>query len=574
MDGYRPAAATIIEHILPYLDSKDVAACRAVNRVWHALATVHSARDVDCHILRLPLRLAHFKRKKLAGAIRSLTIDIGFVEGFLSPAMYERRICDAVSAVHTSGAAVRRLKLHMPTASSSLTSSELRYGLMACSLLLRELPQLLSLDLSECPAALLAGSDKGADMFCQQRLLRQIRWFALGSNDMSSAATLARLVEANQPSLRTVHGFGDVTDHTLALLANAPNLQRLDASGSSVSDKALLDLVRARGSNLRNLILSDCTRLTHRSIAQLTPQALPRLAVLDLYNVMVTTDSYQHLFNASTFWPYLRDLRLKAAIPHTSPRQDSLVNDDILEAIGSNCPRLSSLRLFGCHGITDDGLSAILGNLGNLRELVVMHNAAELSSDAAAAAAAASEPTVSAARAHSPQQAPLEQPSTSSNALLLSLPSISDIWASIPSLPSNALAPQPLPSHAAPPAQRHHVLRSASEISPPSTAPSSPCVSGRQHQAQAQAHTQRQRRQPHRNSSGARVFTSDALRNGVRSKRFNLLNLDMEYDSACAEHLARLTHLHVLCGRMITRHAKSLIESQFPKCKMMVWNID
>ncbi|KAJ1830613.1 hypothetical protein LPJ70_006870, partial [Coemansia sp. RSA 2708] len=56
--------------------------------------------------------------------------------------------------------------------------------------------------------------------------------------------------------------------------------------------------------------------------------------------------------------------------------------------------------------------------------------------------------------------------------------------------------------------------------------------------------------------------------------RFNLLNLDMAYDSACAEHLAKLSHLHTLCGRVITRHAKALLESQFPKCKMMVWNID
>ncbi|KAJ2440205.1 hypothetical protein GGF42_007702, partial [Coemansia sp. RSA 2424] len=79
---------------------------------------------------------------------------------------------------------------------------------------------------------------------------------------------------------------------------------------------------------------------------------------------------------------------------------------------------------------------------------------------------------------------------------------------------------------------------------------------------------------PRRNANGQRVFTSHALRKGVRSNRFNLLNLDMEYDSVCATHLAKLSHLHVLCGRMITRHAKSLIESQFPQCKMMVWNVE
>ncbi|KAJ1905284.1 hypothetical protein LPJ71_004595 [Coemansia sp. S17] len=139
-----------------------------------------------------------------------------------------------------------------------------------------------------------------------------------------------------------------------------------------------------------------------------------------------------------------------------------------------------------------------------------------------------------------------ESPAAVANGLLLSLPSISDIWADIPSLPSNAI-----PQHSY--AQIHRVTDT-----PTSSAPDTPCLSD----------------EPRRNANGQRVFTSHALRKGLRSNRFNLLNLDMEYDSVCATHLAKLTHLHVLCGRMITRHAKSLIESQFPQCKMMVWNID
>ncbi|KAJ1887915.1 hypothetical protein LPJ66_008851 [Kickxella alabastrina] len=553
MDGYSPAAATIIEHVLQYLAPREIAACQTVNRAWYALTAVQSVRHVDCHIMQLALRLAHYRRKGLVGAIRGLTIDVSFVDGFLSAPMYERRIRDAVAAVHGSGARVRRIKIHMDGARSALTNSELRFGALACELLLRALPGLVALDLSECPAALLAGGgDEAGGPLAQQVRLQHVRWFSLGRNDMSSAAALCCVVAANRHSLRTLYGRGDITDRALALLCNAPNLLRLDASGSSISDDALLALVRARGGELRELVLSDCSRLTRLSIAQLTPRLLPRLAALDLYNVMVTTDSYQSLFNAATRWPYLRDLKLKAAIPHTSPRQDSLVNDDILIAIGRNCPRLVSLRLFGCHGITDDGLSAILGNLGYLRELVVMHNA----TDTGAGAGPGPGPGPAAARSTAARSAAARSAATAnSNALLLSLPSISDIWASIPSLPSNAVPRQQAQPRTQP------LLRPVADISPPSTAPGSPCVSGEQPQ-------------PHRNASGARVFTSQALRNGVRSKCFNLLNLDMEYDSVCAEHLARLTHLHVLCGRMITRHAKSLIETQFPKCKMMVWSTD
>ncbi|KAJ2380451.1 hypothetical protein GGI05_006304, partial [Coemansia sp. RSA 2603] len=363
MDGYSPAAVTIIEHVLPYLGPKEVEACRMLNKAWFALTTIQSARDIDCHIVRLPLRIAHYRRKGLSDAIRGMTIDVSFVEGYLSAPMYERRIRDAAAAVAELGPRVRQLKIHMAGTHSVLNNNEMHYGTMACTQLLQGLSGLVSLDLSECPAALLVGIKNATSLLPHQGRLRHVRWFKLGCNDMSSASALCRMVEANRHSLRTLDGYGDVTDRTLALLCDAPNLRRLNASGSSITDDALLKLVRARGQDLRELNLSDCTRLTRRSIAQLTPCALPRLAVLDLYNIMVTTDTYQGLFNATTRWPYLRDLKLKAAIPHTSPRQDSLVNDDILVAIGSNCPRLVSLRLFGCHGITDDGLSAILGNL-------------------------------------------------------------------------------------------------------------------------------------------------------------------------------------------------------------------
>ncbi|KAJ1647755.1 hypothetical protein LPJ64_000933 [Coemansia asiatica] len=547
---------------------------------------IHSAREVDTHVVRLPLRMAAYRRRGLASAIRGFSVDVGFVEGYLSAPMYERRVHDAASAVAELGPRVRYLKLHMVGAQSALTDDELNFGSMACAQLLQRLPGLVKLDLSECPAALF-GSQNGhvRSLLAEQTRLQHIQWFSMGRNDMSSAVALCRVIAANRYSLRTLEGRGDVTDKTMQLLCEAPNLCRLDASGSSITDDALLALVRARGDKLRDLVLSDCTRLTRHSIAQLTPEVLPKLSTLDLYNVMVTTDSYQSLFNSATHWPYLRDLKLKAAIPHISPRQDSLVNDDILDAIGRNCPRLVSLRLFGCHGITDDGLSAILGNLGYLRELVVMHNATDATADdgddddRAEDHAHGSNTDMLAADVGS--SAPLAA-TASSNALLLSLPSITDIWANIPSLPSNA---NPGPSsgsrsrfnqnaasislaqqqaHAPGSPMQIHLRSVVDDHSLPSTASSSPCIGGGDQQPSSQA----------RNTRRNRVFTSQALRNGVRSKRFNLLNLDMEYDSVCAEHLATLTHLHVLCGRMITRHAKSLIESQFPKCKMMVWGVE
>ncbi|KAJ2744204.1 hypothetical protein GGI20_003165 [Coemansia sp. BCRC 34301] len=544
MDGSNPAAAAVIALVLPYLNKKTLASCKTLNKAWLALTTLHSTRSLDCHILRLPLRIMHFRRKGLLGLVRALTVDISYLEGFVSAPMYERRINDAVALLQSAPVNIRHIKIHMPGASTTLTDAEIRFGSMAFAMLLQALPHLCSLDLSDCPVALLAAAQRIDHPFARLTRLQSIRWFSLGSNDMSSAAELHRLVSANQHTLTALSGKSDITDHTLLALSNAPRFARLDASGSSISDDALLALVRARGSGLRDLVLSDCTRLTKRSIAHLSPKVLPRLAVLDLYNIMVTTDAYQRLFNFGTRWPYLRDLKLKAAIPDTSPRQDLLVNDDILEAIGRNCPRLASLRLFGCHGITDNGLSSILGNLGYLRELVVMHSASDPVAPEENGAELGDAPAADGGRGAPATMSP--RPDNANNGLLLSLPSISDIWADIPSLPSNAI-----PQHG------HAPVRRITD-SPASSAPDTPSLSD----------------EPRRNANGRRVFTSHALCKGVRSNRFNLLNLDMEYDSVCASHFAKLSHLHVLCGRLITRHAKSLIETQFPQCKMMVWNVE
>ncbi|KAJ2715976.1 hypothetical protein H4R19_000907 [Coemansia spiralis] len=537
MDGASPAAAAVIERVLAFVDSKTVATCKTLNRTWYTLATAQSARNIDCHILQLPLRIAHYRRKGLLKSARSLTVDVSFVEGYLSPPAYERRVREAAALLQSSLMPVSHLKLHATSTHTALTDDEIHHGTVTIGHLTRALPSLASLDLSDCPAPLLTSSR--GECLANLGRLRLLKWLSLGSNDMTSATLLRRMVRANAHTLVKLDGRGDVTDQTLRLLLDAPRLQQLDASGSSISDDGLLALLRKRGGSLRELILSDCVRLTQHSIAQLTPKLLPRLVSLDLYNVLVTTDTYQKLFNAQTHWPYLRDLKLKAAIPRASPRQDSRANDDILESIGRNCPRLISLRLFGCHGTTDSGLSAVLGNLGYLRELVVMHQPTDPLDD---------DEEDNGSDAEDVRGAPSNTPTAVSSAasgLLASLPSAADIWASIPSLPSNGL-----PQHSS--SARHAVQ------SPPPTAPNSPCP------ADTADGT----------SSGQRVFTSGALRNGVRSQRFNLLNLDMTYDSVCAEHLAKLSHLHTLCGRMITRHAKSLIEAQFPKCKMMVWNID
>ncbi|KAJ2549527.1 hypothetical protein IWW35_003710 [Coemansia sp. RSA 1878] len=511
MDGASPAAAAIIERVISYLDKKTVRACETLNKTWYTLVTVRSVRNIDTHILQLPLRIAHCKRKGLLGSARALTIDVSFVDGFLSPAAYERRVREAAMLVRKVPG-IRTLSVHAMGLHSAPSNDEIHSGVMAVDCLLRALPQLSTLDMSECPVALLDPSGASLDGLTQ---LRHIRWFTLGRNDMTSAAALTRLVSSNTQTIEAVDGQADITDNVLRQLCDARKFRRLNARGSNISDDSLQMLVRARGSQLTELVLSDCTRLTRRSIGHLTPEHLPRLQVLDLYNVVVTTDTYQALFNRQMYWPYLRDLKLKAALLHVSQQRDERVNDDILVAIGQNCPRLVALRLFGCHGITDAGLSAILGNLGDLRELVVMHHAEDPVSGAEESEAEVSETVTSA-----------PEP----NGLLLSLPSINDIWATIPSLPANAVP------HRA----------------PPPSAPSTPCLS----------------------SQPRRGFTSQALQHGVRSRRFNLLNLDMAYDSVCAEHLAQLSHLQVLCGRVITRHAKSLLESQFPKCKMMVWNID
>ncbi|KAJ2818444.1 hypothetical protein IWW50_005818 [Coemansia erecta] len=529
MDGRSPAAAAILEQVIPYLDKKTLRACERLNKTWYTLVTLETAHDIESHILQLPLRIAHYRRKGLLGNARTLTVDIGYIGGFLSPAAYERRIHDAEAQVRRSGMPIRTLKVHAPALHTALSNDEVQSGVMAVDCLLRALPNLRTLDVGDCPVALvpLKGCALGA-----LGQLRQIRWFSLGCNDLSSAAALCALASANLDTLESLDGRADVTDQLVRQLCRAPRLARLNASGSNISDDSLLALVKARGRTLSELVLSDCTRLSRRSIGALTPRLLPKLATLDLYNVMVATETYQALFNAQTQWPYLRDLKLKAAIVRASREEEEMVNDDILEAIARNCPRLVALRLFGCHGITDAGLSSILGNLGYLRELVVMHRPENPVSEDDESPEEEEDEDIAIA------QAP--QPLHAENGLLLSLPSISDIWASIPSLPANALASS----------SQHNNPRPEA-----ASAPDTPCLS-------------------EQTARGPRVFTSQALRHGVRSRRFNLLNLDMAYDSVCAEHLARLSHLQVLCGRVITRHAKSLLESQFPKCKMMVWNLD
>ncbi|KAJ2077634.1 hypothetical protein H4R24_005013, partial [Coemansia sp. RSA 988] len=498
MDGFSPAAAAIIERVMPYLDRRAIGICKTLNKTWYALVSIQSARDIDCHIVQLPLRIAHYRRKGLFGSARCLTIDVSFVEGFLSPSMYERRILDAAALLQSSPMPIRRLKVHAPGTHSALSDNEIHYGAVALHSLVRALPGLTSLDLSDCPVGLLAPPSNSSLLALPQ--LQQIKWFSLGRNDLSSAAALLHLVNCSLHTLVMLDGKGDITDQTIHMLCAAPNFQRLDASGSNISDGALLALIRSHGSQLQELVLSDCCRLTERSIEQLTPTLLPKLVSLDLYNVMVTTDTYQSLFNPQAFWPYLRDLKLKAAIPHSSPRQDSMVNDDILEAIGKNCPRLVSLRLFGCHGITDDGLSAILGNLGYLRELVVMHLSSDPASPNQTGTTAPDSPPISAGLLNNTNGHITAASGSSSqpNDPLLSLPPVNDIWASIPPLPTNALP------------QSRHALQS-----PPPSMPSSPCPTS----------------YSRRDSGSQHMFTSHALRNGVRSQHFNLLNLDMAYDS-------------------------------------------
>ncbi|KAJ1837085.1 hypothetical protein LPJ70_005988, partial [Coemansia sp. RSA 2708] len=491
MDGTSPAAAAILERVLLYLDGKSVAACAGVNKPWHALATLQSARRIECHVAQLPLRIARSRRRGLLGSVREVDVDVSFPDGFLAARQYERRLQDAARALQGAGH-VRRLRLHAAALGAAPSDDEIRFGALAVRVLADALPGVAALDVGDCPAALLARGQ-----FAGLRRLRRLRWFALGRNDRSSAAALAHVVAANVATLAELDARADVSDRVARMLCGAPHLARLNASGSPLSDDALLALVRARGARITHLELSDCARLTRLSVGQLTPRLLPRLAALDLYNVAAGMDTYAAVFHAHAHWPCLRDLKLKPVA--AAPRRLGRAGDEMLEAIASNCPRLVALRLFGCHGITDAGLSAVLGSLGHLRELVVMHQPED---PVALDGDDSPEPPAQGAAA-----------STDTNAapggLLLSLPSINDLWASMPALPSNAL-PQ-------------HTRNRA-----PAAAPDTPCLSD----------------QP--TSAGHRPFTSQALRRGVRSQRFNLLNLDMAYDSACAEHLAKLSHLHTL----------------------------
>ncbi|KAJ2826293.1 hypothetical protein GGI24_002942, partial [Coemansia furcata] len=160
MDGSSPATAAVIELVLPYLSTKTLASCRTLNKAWFALTTLHTTRSLDCHVLRLPLRIMHFRRKGLLSLVRSLTVDISYLEGFLSAPMYERRINDAAALLQNLPVNIRHIKVHMPGASTTLTDAEIRFGTMAFTTLLQALPNLATLDLSDCPVALLAAAQR------------------------------------------------------------------------------------------------------------------------------------------------------------------------------------------------------------------------------------------------------------------------------------------------------------------------------------------------------------------------------------------------------------------------------
>ncbi|KAJ2855620.1 hypothetical protein GGI22_004073, partial [Coemansia erecta] len=153
MDGSSPAAAAIIERVISFLGKKELTACKTLNKTWLTLTTIQSARNIDCHIIQLPLRIAYYRRKGLLTTVRSLTVDLSYIDGYLSVLAYERRINNAAMLLSGLPATIRHLKLHMPNAHTVLSNNEIHFGSMALCQLLGSLSRLTTLDLSDCPVS-------------------------------------------------------------------------------------------------------------------------------------------------------------------------------------------------------------------------------------------------------------------------------------------------------------------------------------------------------------------------------------------------------------------------------------
>ncbi|ORX88809.1 RNI-like protein [Basidiobolus meristosporus CBS 931.73] len=208
------------------------------------------------------------------------------------------------------------------------------------------------------------------------------------------------------PELREVRlvRCGKMDDLSLKPLEKLTKLEILDISypGTSPTDDTLISILNHVGSNLTYLGVSDCQLLTDRFLLDGVRPCCPRLRELHIAGCSgISNSGVKELFTDWTLnegftginlarCTTLDDEVLDAVIGHSksalqylnlngldelseegltrfaSAKCENLqeldlswcraVNDDIIGAFGQNCPALQSLKVWGCHRVTECAL--------------------------------------------------------------------------------------------------------------------------------------------------------------------------------------------------------------------------
>ncbi|KAK6354342.1 hypothetical protein TWF730_008749 [Orbilia blumenaviensis] len=234
-----------------------------------------------------------------------------------------------------------------------------------------------------------------------QTIGRRLTEFAIGDTSRFKVAALEALVD-NCPDLEVLRlrVITHLDDESVRLLTGLPNLRVLEITdpGQSITDGPIVDVLNTCGSGLSELTLDGCAELTDETLRAIH-YSCGRLDVLNLAEVeLLTNDGISQLF---TDWPRnygLKELSLKRCdnlqsagfariIDHSGRTLEKLsvnsckdidvdawnflqevnlpqlevldvsfvrsVNDSVVETILKAAPELKSLKVWGCHKITD-----------------------------------------------------------------------------------------------------------------------------------------------------------------------------------------------------------------------------
>ncbi|KAJ1678686.1 hypothetical protein EV182_003550, partial [Spiromyces aspiralis] len=391
----------ILDRVLPYLPRRELSRVQLVCRDWWRAAKPLLYKSVRGNLYQLPIRIEAVNSMGAARFVTELVVDLTYSDLYSSIIDYERRVASfidlACRILYPS--AIKKLTIVYSTPTLEPTQDVSHSCARAFRALLAEFRHVPHLDLSQCevcvirPAA--TGPRPSASPFAPLDNLRALDWFSMGANDYTSASLLFELVVAHRCRLEVLKSRGDTTNALLEALcshgSSTSPLRVLDISNSMVTDRALARLL-CSSPHLEHLNLSCCSRLTSATLEHIQPDVLPRLRYLSLHGLSIYMSDLGLVFNARNQWPHLHTLYLRctarpgpmttnadatAVVVVVPPSKTHSANDAILKAISRNCPRIVSLHLLDCRGVSDSGLRTILANLGSLRTIVALHHASE-----------------------------------------------------------------------------------------------------------------------------------------------------------------------------------------------------